>query len=278
MEQAFFRHAGRLALFKSIGTHQEHWEKRWQARDLKRLLEQAASGDLGEFEHPFIQHLPRDGTILEAGCGTGMWARALGARGYRVEGIDTAGETLRLVREIEPSLNLREGDVLAIDVEDGHYAGSISIGVVEHFFGGPGPALAEAYRVLRPGGIALISVPYLNWPRRRLLSHLPEAAGEDAEGGLRFYQDHFDVSFFRRSLEGAGFEIVELFPYSLFGSVVRDWRLGRWLGERYFFHWRLARLVKRACQLVPTRLRMDLCHMMMFICRKPVRTTEASKA
>ena len=60
---------------------------------------------------------------------------------------------------------------MQIDSPDNQYDAYISIGVVEHRIDGPEPFLVEANRVLKPGGIAFISVPYVN-PLRRFKSLL----------------------------------------------------------------------------------------------------------
>ena len=47
----------------------------------------------------------------------------------------------------------------SLPYEDSSISGYLSFGVIEHFIEGPHEALAEAFRVLRPGGIAIITTP-----------------------------------------------------------------------------------------------------------------------
>lgn len=55
---------GRLAHFRSIGEHREHWEGRWSRAQIDEWL---TTGRLDDFEGLFTHYLPRDLPILEAG-------------------------------------------------------------------------------------------------------------------------------------------------------------------------------------------------------------------
>jgi SAM-dependent methyltransferase len=268
MSDKYFKHTTNLAAYRRIGDLRDYWESRWQVAPIEQILETGRKGGLGELEYPFVKYLPKDKPILEAGCGKGKYVCALRARGYHVEGIDYAEKTVELLKTADPTLDVSVGDILAIDKPENYYGAYISIGVLEHNFDGPHSGLKEAYRVLRPRGVALITVPYLNWPRRRLWHRVPEVSSPILSDGLRFYQDHIDVPTFTRQLAEAGFTVLELYPHVLFGGLVRDWRLGRWLYGRNFFSWRLSQYIRASCRSAPNWLRRDLSHMMLFVCRK----------
>jgi SAM-dependent methyltransferase len=238
-DAALRRHGHSLALYKRSGAGADYWEGYWSSESIRARIEAARSGELGELESPLVRYLPRDQRILEAGCGNARLLTALTARGYAIEGVDFAATTVAGVKAVDASLNVRVGDVYALDVPDGSYGAYISIGVLEHRFEGCTAAIAEAYRVLRPGGVALISVPYLNHLRRRALRGLPEATASELPGGLRFYQDHLDIDDFAARLRDKG-----------------------------FFSYRLRKVVKRACERAPIAVRRGHSHMMMFICRR----------
>jgi len=266
---SYFRHGSSLALYKKIGNHENYWDDLWQSTSIQDIYKRAKTGGLGEFEKPFMKYLPENGKILEAGCGTGKYVWALQARGFQIEGIDYAEETIRRIKEVDPELKVRVGDIYAIDCPDDYYFAYISIGVLEHNYDGQMAGLREAYRVLLKGGIALISVPYINWRRRKLWENSPEANDSEQSSGFRFYQDHLDVSVFSSELLNAGFQILELYPYGFIGGLERDWKLWRWLAQHNYLHWRIARLIRRFSQKAPRWIKYDLSHMMMWVCRKP---------
>lgn len=249
----------RLAYYLSTADV-DFWEQHWKTHLSRDKYARAERGDLGRFESPFTRYLPRSGVILEAGCGLGQHVLALRVRGYEVEGVEWGTETVKAVRTLYPDLPIRVGDVTQLDVPDSYYSGYISLGVVEHRQKGPDPFLQEAYRVLRPGGVALVSVPYLH-PLRRLKTHLRLYRGQPE--GLEFYQYAFTETEFVALLQTAGFQIIDQMLYSGFKGVKDEipplrwvlkwrgigWRLGRWLQS-----WKWAER--------------NLGHMTLFICQK----------
>ena len=153
--------------------------------------------------------LPRDGRILDAGCGAGRWLFYLRGRGFGVIGLDRSHEGLARARAHDPVLPLVAGDVAEKPVASGSCAAVISSGVVEHFEEGPARALAEARRVLAPGGRLFVAVPYNN-PLRRFFYHpaITLIRRVTGWGGTRweFAEYRFTAREMRRILELAGFE------------------------------------------------------------------------
>jgi SAM-dependent methyltransferase len=116
---------------------------------------------------PYIlKYFSEPGPILEAGCGAARYVKFLHDRGFNCIGLEYNQETIRNVLAKWPNLKIEQGDVAQMPYADNTFAAILSIGVIEHFNEGPHRVLKEMYRVLAPAGVALISVPCLNWLRR----------------------------------------------------------------------------------------------------------------
>src|ERR671920_499481 len=99
------------------------------------------------------------GRLVDIGTGTGRMIELFGPRAAHALGIDRSSEMLRLARAkleaagIHPSL--RQGDMYALPLDD-QTADSIIIHQVLHYAHSPATAIAEAARVLAPGGTLLV--------------------------------------------------------------------------------------------------------------------------
>jgi len=135
----------------------------WKKEDFWYLLK---SCDKDEATPYILKYLPKSGKIIEAGCGLGRFVKYLSDEGYDIEGIEYSEETVRIVKEIDPGLKVIQGDVLNMPYRTNSIDGIISLGVVEHFISGCDKPLEEMYRILKPGGVAIITVPSFNLIRK----------------------------------------------------------------------------------------------------------------
>lgn len=100
------------------------------------------------------------GALLDIGTGTGRMLELFAAEADGAIGVDRSSEMLRLARvKLDAAgvsgASLRQGDMYALPMPD-RSVDSILLHQVLHYAQTPGTAIAEAARVLRPGGRLLV--------------------------------------------------------------------------------------------------------------------------
>lgn len=98
--------------------------------------------------------------VGDLGCGTGQLAETVAQYVGRVVAVDESPDMLaaargRLEGPLERGVELREGRLEALPVEDGELDAAV-LSLVLHYVAEPWRALAEAARALRPGGRLLV--------------------------------------------------------------------------------------------------------------------------
>ncbi|EMD27628.1 methyltransferase domain-containing protein [Amycolatopsis azurea] len=93
--------------------------------------------------------------VIDVGCGAGLAVAELSAQGVRVVGVDISTEMVDEARRRSPEADFRFGDAYALPV-DGGFAG-YRADKVFHELAEPERALAEARRILVPGGRIVLS-------------------------------------------------------------------------------------------------------------------------
>jgi ArsR family transcriptional regulator len=138
------------AAARYFATHAEAWDSIRSLHVAESAVEKAIQQALGD--EPV-------GRLLDVGTGTGRMIELLGPTALQAIGIDKSSEMLRLARvKLEAAgitSSLRQADMYALPLGDGS-ADSIVIHQVLHYAQNPAAALAEAARVLRPGGRLLV--------------------------------------------------------------------------------------------------------------------------
>ncbi len=165
-------------------------------RDLDKLRrlrtdESAAAADAGDdrFLYKTLVELTVAtplGDLLDIGCGRGRLLKLLASRAHRVVGVDIDPEARRLARaELLlaglPNCSLRQGDMYSLPFSDGAFD-TIILDDVLSDAGRPVDAVAEARRLLRPGGRILFLSEVGNAGIDRLRRNFASWA---AETGLR---------------------------------------------------------------------------------------------
>jgi len=234
----------------------------WNPHEFRDLLRSCERDEGVRFALKYLTD--KKTNILEAGCGSGRVVKYLHDLGFEnVKGIELASETVLWANTNLPDLDIVAGDILSMPYGRHSFDVVISFGVVEHFVSGPRGPLMAIRDVLKPNGLAIVTVPSLNYVRRmaaalrtftsRASGHRRggPAAGEERPPYVaypsadRFFEYRMTPRQFESECLGAGFEIVESAPianidgiYHMFGRLGRrvavfdhwEFRVG-WLGR-----------------------------------------------
>ncbi len=96
--------------------------------------------------------------ILDVGCGTGHLAAEFNRRGYQAWGTDLAEAMVQYARAHYDPERFQVADIERIPFPDNFFDGIVCLGVME-YLASDDAALREMWRVLKPGGYAVITTP-----------------------------------------------------------------------------------------------------------------------
>ena len=140
-------------------------------------LELARTPDLYRRRCEFIGLIDH-AKVLDAGCGVGQWACALGELNEQVEGVDVESNRLWVATELArsrmlPNVGFRWASLEQLPYADGEFDAVFCYSVI--MFTRMRVSLREFRRVLRPGGSLYVMVDLWRWHWDRLRTgHLPK--------------------------------------------------------------------------------------------------------
>lgn len=115
---------------------------------------------------------PEGGPALDLGCGDGRMAEEVASRLSPVVGVDSQLQPLRFARLLTDRLRLAVADGRRAPLRDGLFRLVVCFEVIEHVPREDARRLlAEARRLLAPGGVLLLSTPNREELRGRIWGH-----------------------------------------------------------------------------------------------------------
>jgi SAM-dependent methyltransferase len=159
---------------------------------------------------------PPTAQVLDVGCGTGANLRLLVELGFQdVIGLDRSEEAIRWCAEkgLPP---VKRGDLCRLPFPEDHFDMILATDVLEHI-DDEGAAVMELFRVLRPGGTLIASVPAFEslWGLQDQVSHHKRRYRREALSAL---------------LRAGGFHVARSFYFNflLFAPIWLARQLIRW--------------------------------------------------
>jgi 2-polyprenyl-3-methyl-5-hydroxy-6-metoxy-1,4-benzoquinol methylase len=190
----------------SITSYGADYYEPWQGREERARIR------MWRHRLAVVMRRSRGGTLLDVGCGDGLFLRVARDAGFRVEGIEFSPEGARRAAA-------RLGRPVAVGdlALQSHLSGPFDIvthwHVLEHLEA-PRAMLEAARRRLAPGGLLVVAVPNLdNLPMQaayRLARGRPLPLYE--EGAREPHLSHFNPKTLRRLLERHQFETIDIVP------------------------------------------------------------------
>jgi 2-polyprenyl-3-methyl-5-hydroxy-6-metoxy-1,4-benzoquinol methylase len=167
-----------------------------------------------------LQQYVTEGAVLDAGCGTGSLVLALMEKGFKVVGLEQSIDGLRWLLQKANSAGRRvtvvQSNVESIPFRRNTFDAIMCGEVLEHL-SDDATAVANFYRVLKPGGVCVVTVP----ANPQMWSFCDEYAGHQrrytqAELTRLFISNGFQVL----DVENWGFPLIRLYQRFVFRPYI----------------------------------------------------------
>ncbi|MGH9856388.1 MAG: class I SAM-dependent methyltransferase [Acidobacteriota bacterium] len=111
-----------------------------------------------------MRHLSLKSRLLELGCGTSTLTLSLAPHIKELVGLDISAKGLDIARQNQEKWKISNATFVKADCRNVPFVGEFDVvwsaGLIEHFFDEDINIVREHLKALKPGGVALMSVPY----------------------------------------------------------------------------------------------------------------------
>ena len=147
----------------------------------------------------FIERLPENAKVLDAGCGAGIPISQMLSERFDVTGVDFSEAQIKLAEKNVPKAKFLCRDMTSLDFRENTFDGICSYYAIIHL---PREEhqllLTNFYRMLKPGGFALLCLG---------AEHLVDDIDENYLG-TRMYWSHYDIATHLKMLKDCGFSVI----------------------------------------------------------------------
>jgi ubiquinone/menaquinone biosynthesis C-methylase UbiE len=147
----------------------------------------------------FIERLPANSKVLDAGCGAGIPISQMLSEHFDVTGVDFSEAQIELAKKSVLKAKFICQDMTKLDIPEDSFDGICSYYAIIHI---PRKEhqllLTNFYRMLKPGGFALLCLG---------AEHLVDDIDENYLG-TRMYWSHYDIDTYLKMLKDCGFSVI----------------------------------------------------------------------
>ncbi len=147
----------------------------------------------------FMERLPENASVLDAGCGAGVPIAQMLSKQFKVTGVDFSEAQIELARKNVPAADFICADMTKLDFSENSFDGICSYYAIIHI---PreehGSLLRDFHRFLKPNGVALLCLG---------AEHLIDDIDENYLG-TRMYWSHYDTETYLKMLKVCGFSVI----------------------------------------------------------------------
>jgi ubiquinone/menaquinone biosynthesis C-methylase UbiE len=201
---------------------------------------------------------PDDEAVVDGGCGSATKSLHLAKRGYRVLGLDFSAAILEHARSeaqaagLAERMEFRQADLTALQLPTAGAKRVLCWGVLMHVPDLP-KAVAELSRILKAGGVMVISEGNVRSIQARFLRGLKKSLGKErgeiiaTPAGLEYWEDsptgklmtrQADIPWLIREFEKHGLKLVER-RAGQFSEIymILPWKPLRWIVHAFNNAW-----------------------------------------
>jgi ubiquinone/menaquinone biosynthesis C-methylase UbiE len=138
--------------------YEDYWDNRADSYDADTVYA-VGPGVLDAMASAMLEALPEGSDVIELGCGPGAFTRLYASRSRSVMATDFAPHMVEAAARAlahYPNVSVRVADATATGLPDGSADAVVAMNLI-HIVPDPPAVLAEACRLLRPGGTLVVS-------------------------------------------------------------------------------------------------------------------------
>jgi 2-polyprenyl-6-hydroxyphenyl methylase/3-demethylubiquinone-9 3-methyltransferase len=146
----------------AVNLEQAEYDRRWAGSSGGKYSgeQQGYTPAFLRFMDNWLAEIPAGGAVLEVGCGDGFFSSKIAGGGFKITGIDLSSEGIQHAQQRTPAGTFLVHDLtLPLPFPDHCFDAIWCSDVLEHLFS-PLFVFQQMARVLKPGGFALLTVPY----------------------------------------------------------------------------------------------------------------------